>query len=232
LRAGKHVLCEKPVAMNHAEALSMVRAAEDCGRTLGIAYYRRMYPKLRLAKQMIDQGDIGRPVLAELNCHSWFQDEDGRRPWVLDPAMAGGGPLFDIASHRIDILNYLFGEPRRVAALLSNVVHQSRVEDAATVMVDYANGARGVVDVRWHCRIDRDDCRIIGTDGELVLSPLSGPTIAFPGGSAELPRHANLHYPCVENFVDALEGKAELAATGASSAWTDWVTERAVGGKI
>ncbi len=229
LRAGRHVLCEKPVAMNHAEATSMVDTADKCGRTLGIAYYRRMYPKLRRAKKLMDQGAIGRPVLAELNCHSWFQDEDGRRPWVLAPEMSGGGPLFDIASHRIDILNYLFGEPKRVAALLSNVVHhQSRVEDAATVMVDYANGARGVVDVRWHCRVDRDDCRIIGTTGELRLSPLSGPLLEFPGGSVELPCHRNLHYPCVENFVDALEGMAELASTGATSAWTDWVTERAV----
>ncbi len=228
LRSGRHVLCEKPMGMNHAEALSMVRAAEEAGRTLGIAYYRRTYPKLIRARQLIADGAIGQPVLAELNCHSWFQDEDGRRSWLLRPETSGGGPLYDIASHRIDILNWIFGQPRRVAAQLSNVVHRSAVEDSATVLVEYDGGARGIVDVRWHSRQNRDDCRIVGTLGEIRMSPLSGPRIEYPGGAEDLPVHGNVHYPLVENFVDAVEGRAELRATGASSVWTDWVTERAL----
>jgi len=64
LRAGKHVLCEKPMALNYAEALTMQRAAADTGRTLGIAYYRRMYPKVVRAKQLIEEGAIGRAVFA------------------------------------------------------------------------------------------------------------------------------------------------------------------------
>ncbi len=52
--------------------------------------------------------------------------------------MAGGGPLFDIGSHRIDVLNFLFGEPQRVAGQLSNAVHALAVEDCATVMIEYA----------------------------------------------------------------------------------------------
>src|SRR5215472_12895642 len=113
LRAGKHVLCEKPMAMNEAEARTMVRAAEETGKTLGVAYYRRGYPKVQRAKQLIEQGAIGRPVVAELTNHMWF-DGTGSRSWLVEPAKAGGGPLFDIASHRIDVLNYLFGRPMRV----------------------------------------------------------------------------------------------------------------------
>jgi len=228
LRAGKHVLCEKPMAMNHAEALSMQRAAEETGKQLGIAYYRRMYPKVRRARELLAQGVIGRPVLAEINCHSWFEIVDGFRAWVVDPALAGGGPLYDIASHRIDILNLLFGRPMRVAGQLSNIMHKTKVEDSATVLIEYENLTRGIVDVRWHSRTDRDEFRIIGTDGHILLTPLSGPQLTYPGGAEHLPCHANLHYPCVENFVDALEGKAELAATGASSLWTDWVTEKVI----
>src|SRR5579863_9982206 len=56
LRAGRHVLCEKPVAMNYPEALGMADTARETGKTLGIAYYRRMYPKLRRAKKLIEQG--------------------------------------------------------------------------------------------------------------------------------------------------------------------------------
>ena len=227
LRAGKHVLCEKPMAMNEAEARSMVRAAEESGRTLGVAYYRRTYPKLQRAKQLLAAGAIGKPVFAELTSHGWFDEREGSRSWLIDPAKAGGGPLYDIASHRIDVLNFLFGRPQRVSAQLSNAVHHYPVEDNATVMIDYAGGVRGIVDVRWHSKVKRDECRIRGTEGEIDLTPLNGPELIHPGGNENLPPHANLHYPMIENFVDALLGKGSLLSSGASALWTEWVIERA-----
>jgi 1,5-anhydro-D-fructose reductase (1,5-anhydro-D-mannitol-forming) len=230
LRAGKHVLCEKPMAMNEPEARTMLQAAEQSGKTFGVAYYRRTYPKVHRAKQLLAAGAIGKPVLAELTCHGWF-DGTGSRSWLVDPAKAGGGPLFDIASHRIDVLNYWFGQPQQVTGQLSNVVHHYAVEDNATVMIEYAGGVRGVVDVRWNSHVSRDECRIRGTDGEMELSPLNGPDLVLAGASPvmreNLPPHANLHYPLLENFVDAVEGKATLLASGETSYWTDWVTEQA-----
>ena len=232
LRAGKHALCEKPMAMNEAEARSMVQAAGESGRTLGVAYYRRTYPKVHRAKQLLDAGAIGKPVLAELTSHGWFDEKEfkgksGDRSWLIDPAKAGGGPLYDIASHRIDVLNFLFGQPQRVSAHLSNAVHHYGVEDNATVMIDYAGGVRGIVDVRWHSKIKRDECRIRGTEGEIDLTPLNGPELVYPGGRENLPPHANLHYSMIENFVDAVLNKAPLLSSGASSVWTDWVIEQA-----
>ena len=226
LRAGKHVVCEKPMAMNEAEAQSMAQAAERSGKLFGVAYYRRCYPKLQRAKQLLAQGVIGKPVFAELTNHMWF-DGSGKRGWLFDPAKAGGGPLFDVASHRIDVLNYLFGRPQRVTAQLSNAVHHYAVEDNATVMIEYPGEVRGLVDVRWHSKINRDECRIRGTEGEMELSPLNGPDLVYPGGRESLPAHTNFHYPLMENFLDAVEGKAALLSSGASAYWTDWVTERA-----
>jgi 1,5-anhydro-D-fructose reductase (1,5-anhydro-D-mannitol-forming) len=226
LRAGKHVLCEKPMAMNEAGARIMLRAAEESGRTLGVAYYRRCYPKVQRARELIEQGAIGKPVIAELTNHSWF-DGTGSRSWLVDPARAGGGPLFDIASHRIDVLNFLFGKPLRVAGQLSNVVHHYDVEDNATVMIEYDGGVRGVVDVRWHSKVSRDECRIRGTEGEIEMSPLNGPDLIYPGGRENLPSHSNLHYPMIENFVSAVVEGKPLLASGESSFLTDWVTERA-----
>ncbi len=226
LRAGKHVLCEKPMAMSEAEARSMLQVADESRKTFGVAYYRRSYPKVQRARQLLTAGAIGKPVLAELTSHGWF-DGQGSRSWLVDPAKAGGGPLFDIASHRIDVLNFLFGQPLRVTAQLSNVVHHYAVEDNATVMIEYADGVRGVVDVRWHSKVVRDECRIRGTDGEMELSPLNGPDLIYPGAHESLPPHANLHYPMLQNFVDAVEGQALLLSSGASAFWTDWVTERA-----
>jgi predicted dehydrogenase len=227
LESGRHVLCEKPMAMNYAEACEMVRAGRESGRVLGIAYYRRMYPKLGRARELLAAGAIGQPVLAWATAHDWFNNEDGRRPWFLDPALAGGGPLYDTASHRVDVMNYLFGKPAAVTAQRSNAVHQAAVEDNATVLVGYENGVRGVVDVRRHSRVDRDEFRIIGTDGEMDLTPLNGPDLVYPGGREVLPAHANLHYPCIENFVSAVLDGAPLASSGETALSTAWVTEQA-----
>jgi|SRR5580658_153648 1,5-anhydro-D-fructose reductase (1,5-anhydro-D-mannitol-forming) len=227
LRAGKHVLCEKPMAMNQAEARLMVQTAEETGLKFGVSYYRRAYPKVQRAKQLLEAGVIGKPVLAELTCHEWRDEKGSQRSWLIDPAQAGGGPLYDIASHRIDVLNFLFGQPERATGFLSNAVHHYVVEDNATAMIDYAGGVRGIVDVRWHSKIRRDECRIRGTEGEMELSPLNGPELIYPGGRENIPVHANVHTPMIENFVDAVEGKTPLLASGASAFWTDWITERA-----
>jgi len=226
LRLGRHVLCEKPMAMNYTEAKSMVAAAQSAGRTLGVAYYRRTYPKVQRALQLIEQGAIGRPVLASITCHDWFTAEEGRRAWLLEPEKAGGGPLYDIGSHRIDLLNYFFGDPSEVRALLSNAVHPTRVEDNATVVIEYKSKVRGIVDVRWHSRVSRDEFRIIGTEGELDLTPLNGSLLVSPAGREEFPTDSNIHFPCVKNFVDSVLDGVPLLSSGETALWTDWVTQK------
>ena len=229
LRAGKHVLCEKPMALNYAEAERMAAEGRASGRLLGVSYYRRLYPKLIRAKQLIAEGAIGAPVLAEANCHGWLETLQGRE-WLKDPKMSGGGPLFDIASHRIDAMNFLFGKVERACGMLSNAVHRMSVEDSATVVMQFSGGVHGVVDVRWNSRVARDQFRIIGMDGEIGLDPLNGPELRTAGRVEQLPPHANLHYPAVENFVDAvLAGDpARLACPADQGAWTDWVIEQVV----
>ena len=229
LRAGKQVLCEKPMAINMAQAVDMVTAARATGCLLGVAYYRRLYPKVIRAKQLIAEGAIGRPVLAEANSHGWLETLVGRE-WLKDPAIAGGGPLFDTASHRIDAMNFLFGQPKRAAGILSNSVHAMDVEDSATVVMKFDGGVHGVVDVRWNSHIARDQFRIIGTGGEIVLDPLNGPELRIGDRVENLPPHANLHYPAVENFVDAVFTRSpeRLACTGEQALWTDWVIEQVV----
>jgi 1,5-anhydro-D-fructose reductase (1,5-anhydro-D-mannitol-forming) len=229
LKAAKHVLCEKPVAMNYSEASGMVRVADECGKVLGVAYYRRTYRKVQRARELIAQGAIGQPVLAEVNHHSASPAQGSFRSWLLDPKLAGGGPLFDVASHRIDLLNYLFGKPVRATGMLSNAVFQWPIEDNATALIEYESGVRGIVDVRWHSEVVRDEFRIIGTKGEINLDSLSGPELVYPGGTEYLPTHANIHFPMIENFVAAVLDRAPLLSSGESAIWTDWVTERVLG---
>ena len=226
LRAGKHVLCEKPMAMNHAQAERMVAEGRASGRLFGVSYYRRLYPKLIRLKQLIAEGVIGQPVLAEANCHGWLENEE--RGWLRDPALAGGGPLYDIASHRIDVMNFLFGKAERACGVISNAVHRMEVEDSATVVMKFPGGVHGIVDVRWNSRVGRDQFRVIGVDGEIGLDPLNGPELRVAGRVEMLPSHANLHYPLVENFVDAViaNSDARLACPGEQAQWVDWTIEQ------
>jgi predicted dehydrogenase len=93
-------------------------------------------------------------------------------------------------------------------------------------------GVHAVVDVRWNSRIPRDQFRIIGEDGEINLDPLNGPELRVTthGESRveNLQPHANLHYPVVENFVDAVlaNNPTLLACPAEQAAWADWTIER------
>ena len=188
-----------------------------------------MYPQVIRALELIRLKAIGEPVFAEATSHYWFcPGPEDERSWFIDPAMAGGGPLYDIASHRIDLMNYLFGNPMRATAQLSNAVHQYAVEDNATVMVEYNSGVRCIVDVRWHSRVLRDEFRIRGTDGEIEMTPLNSGVLIYPGGKEELPPHENLRYPCVADFVSAVLEGAELRSSGATALATAWVTDEAI----
>ena len=215
LGTGKHVLCEKPVAMNYPEALLLAEAASRAPGFCGVAYYRRLFPGLLDAKQRIARGEIGQPVLAEANCHTWIDEsfKTSSRAWFLNPALAGGGPLYDIASHRIDAFNFLFGQPTHATGMRSNAVHRFDVEDSATVLIEYANKVRGIIDVRWNSRITRDQFRVVGTDGEIDLNPLS----AHAG-------HDNVHYPLIEDFAAAVLENRPPACPVEEAILTDWVT--------
>lgn len=241
LRAGKHVLCEKPVAFDLARAEAMAGAAVETGKLLGIAYYRRLFPKLLKLRELLAAGELGQPVYAEANCHGWQSPEDMAawgRGWLCDAALAGAGPLYDIASHRIDAMNFLFGEPLEAKGMRSNAVHAMGVEDSATVMIRYGGGLHAVVDVRWNSRTNRDQFRVVCTGGEFVLDALSGDllrVIPSVGAARELhlPTHANVHYPVVHDFVNGvLDGTAlnrvKLACNINAAIWTDRVTAQAM----
>jgi predicted dehydrogenase len=106
------------------------------------------------------------------------------------------------------------------------------VEASATVLMQLPGGVHCVVDVRWNSRLPRDQFRIIGEEGEINLDPLNSPELRVNVGGAarveSLPPHANLHYPLVENFVDAMlaNNPRRLACPAEQAAWTDWVIEK------
>ena len=125
-RAGRHVLCEKPLAMNLAEARLMLQVSQEAGKTFGVAYYRRFYPKVQRAKQLLEAGAIGKPVVAELTCHMWLDGSESERNWLIDPAMAGGGAVHHVSSRRASSGR---GDPSRssICANVRTTVSANRV---------------------------------------------------------------------------------------------------------
>ena len=116
--AGKHVLCEKPMAMRVDECQRMVNACRDAGVTLMLAYYRNFYPNIVKMKALMDEGAIGDVVLARVN-HTGFYNPNRHdlSSWRVDPKVSGGGVLMDLGSHRISATSVSDGGHRICARL-------------------------------------------------------------------------------------------------------------------
>jgi len=143
-RAGKHVLCEKPLGLNVAEAEEMVAACRQAGVLLGTALMMRFHSQHQAALKLIREGRLGRPVYARAQLSCWYPPMAGA--WRQDPALGGGGALMDMGGHCLDLLEMFFGPVRRLACLTTRAVHGYAVEDGAAVLLEFANGALGTVD--------------------------------------------------------------------------------------
>ena len=217
--AGKHVLCEKPMAMTAAECDRMIAACRAHGVKLGIAYYRRLYPVIVRVKEIIASGEIGQPVFAQMNAFERFDPApEYPRSWLLDPVMAGGGPMMDFGCHRIEVLVNLFGTVRRTAAVVANVALARGVEDTAAVLLEFEHGPCAAVAVTHAAHARQDTLQVFGTLGSLQVDELNAGRLRIRAGDQERveshPPAANLHRPLVDDFVDAVMRNREPAVTG------------------
>jgi predicted dehydrogenase len=217
--AGKHVLCEKPMAMTAAECDRMIAACRASGVTLGVAYYRRFYPAVHRIKTLVAAGEIGAPVIAQMNAFEWFDPgADHPRGWLLDPARAGGGPMMDFGCHRLEVLVNLFGRVRRTTALTANVVFRREVEDSAAVILHFESGPCATLTVT-HAAADRQDTLdIFGTRGSIRCDNLNAGGLRIVTAAGERvemhPPAANAHLPLLEDFVDAVAAHRAPAVDG------------------
>jgi predicted dehydrogenase len=217
--AGKHVLCEKPMAMDTGECDRMIAACRAAGVTLGIAYYRRFYPIVTRVGQIVESGEIGTPVFAQMTAFEPFNPRPGEpRAWLLDRSQAGGGPMADFGCHRLEVLLHLLGPVRRVTSLVSTVAFQREVEDTAAALLQFERGATGMLAVT-HAAADRQDTfDLFGTRGRIHIASLnSGNMIVTIGGVERAEAHPpapNGHRPLVEDFVDAVRTARAPAVDG------------------
>lgn len=216
---GKHVLCEKPMAMDVRECDRMIAAAHSHGVKLGVAYYRRFYPVVQRVKEIVHSGEIGLPVLAQIEAFEWFDPAaDNPRAWLLQTRLAGGGPMFDFGCHRIEVLLNIFGSINEVRSLVANTVFDREVEDTAAALFRFAGGACAMLAVSHAATEAKDTLNIFGSLGSIrvpVLNQGELQVITKAGERLEtLSPAANLHAPLIENFAHAVLVDREPAVNG------------------
>jgi predicted dehydrogenase len=213
---GKHVLCEKPMALNAAECDRMIHACRSNDVKLGVAYYRHFYPVVRRVKQLIDSGDLGIPVVAQVNAFEWFDPDPGSaRAWLLKKDLSGGGPMFDFGCHRIEVLLDLLGNISDVKSTLANAVFDREVEDVATAMFKFERGTCGTLTVTHAAREPQDTLDLFFTNGSIHIPFLNEGKMKLLTKDGERtethPNHANIHQPMIEDFARAvLENRDSL----------------------
>jgi predicted dehydrogenase len=173
-RAGKHVLCEKPLGMSVEEAAEMIDLCKWMKVKLGCAFMMRFVAQHQEALKLIEQGRLGRPVYARAQLSCWYPPIEGA--WRQDPATGGGGALIDMGGHCIDLLEMFFGKIVKVACFTNNTVHEYESEDSAVATLFFENGALGTVDT-FFCIPDggsRNVLELYGSQGSILAQGTIG----------------------------------------------------------
>src|SRR6266542_5452848 len=217
--AGKHVLCEKPIAMNAGECDRMIAACRANKVKLGVAYYRHFYPVIKRTKEIIQAGEIGVPVLAQINAFESFDPQpDHARYWLLKKDQAGGGPMFDFGCHRIEVLTNIFGSITDVKAITANVLFAREVEDTATALFQCERGTCGVLTVTHAAQEPQDTLDIFGSQGSIHVPVLNEGSMRIVSQHNERteshPAATNWHAPLIQDFVAAVFDDREPAVNG------------------
>jgi predicted dehydrogenase len=193
-KAGKHIFCEKPIALTSDEALKMYEAADEAGVVHYLNHNYRRTPAVVLAKQMIEEGKLGK-IYHWRGCYlqSWLMDPTFPLTWHLQKDIAGSGANGGINSHSVDLARYLVGEIKSVAAMATTFVKERpipegdaggtfaagetgekmgkvTVEDAISMVVEFENGALGSFEATTFAigRLNYNYFEIYGSKGAVI----------------------------------------------------------------
>jgi predicted dehydrogenase len=179
LRAGKHVLVEKPMATSVAEADAMIEASRASGARLMVAHCWRFRAEVIAMRDRIAGGEFGEVVKTRgYGVHANW----GPSGWFTDPALAGGGALVDMGVHAIDTARFLLGDPdpTRVCAAVGTRYAEGRyaVDDDGILLIGWSNGTNSVVESGWwqpHLGGLEADTEVYGTGGYARIWPPEDP---------------------------------------------------------
>lgn len=237
MRAGKPVYVEKPMTRTHAECLEMIKVSEETGVPLFVAYYRRALPLFLRVKEIIDQGILGTPMAVNIRFYKQANGtgfSQGKLPWRVIPEIAGAGLFYDLASHKLDFLDFIFGPVKKVSGQAFNFAGLYPAEDTVSASFQFENGVLGTGS--W-CFVsdpayEEDTIEILGTKGKLWFSCFDPVKLSLKTEKGELaydfeiPEHVGSDL--IQQVVDELRGEGKSPSTGISAARTTWVMEEVV----
>ncbi len=236
LKAGKHVLCEKPMAMNADEAAAMLEAAKESGKLLMIGFVRRFGNDMAMLREFIEAGSLGDLYYSKV---TYLRRHGNPGGWFSDKARSGGGPLIDLGVHVIDFARYAMGNPKPVSVygatfqklgnrpdLKTKVAYTSvdatdhdvcDVEDLAVALVRFDNGAVLNLETSFALNMKEDNrgtMEFFGTKGGAKLNPGLEFTGVQNGYMTNVSLHAEsalsfngLFEKEVDHFIDCIQGK-------------------------
>ncbi len=192
-RAGKHVLCEKPMATTLTDAEAMVAACKEAGVRYATAFDQRFQARHRRLRELVRAGRLGEITAVRVHYACWTPadwsppaTEGVHDNWRVDPARAGGGAFIDLAPHGLDLTQVLLGEPlAETRCLLQRRVFDYPVDDGAALIGRFRSGALLLLNVAYNCPdyFPRRTLELIGTRAMAVARDTMGQT---PGGTLHL----------------------------------------------
>jgi 1,5-anhydro-D-fructose reductase (1,5-anhydro-D-mannitol-forming) len=215
--AGKHVLCEKPMALTTGEAEEMIVACRTVGVTLLIGLQLRFQLVLQAAARTIREGRIG--VVREVTVQR-YAPVGVARGWRHDLAVAGAGAMVDVGVHMVDFVQWILDDKIvRVFALAHPSRNSGRPDDTTTLLLEFERGSQATIRCSREMPIGCNDLQVFGTGGMLATGPLRWVdrhrlTVRVPDGCQEHDYPAeNLYLREIEMFAEELAGIRTSAAT-------------------
>ncbi len=235
--AGKPVYVEKPMARTYEECREMIRVCEEADVPLFVAYYRRCLPNFLKIKQLIEEGAIGEVRLVNIEMYRFVaQDfiENLEDNWRVKPEIAGGGIFYDLASHQLDYLDYIFGPVTKVEGIAANQAGLYEAEDIVSASFEFSNG---VVGTGIWCFTTaelaaKERTYIIGSKGVIHFRYFGNPEVILENERGkqtfklDYPQH--IQQPLIQKIVEELRGIGTSPSTGVSGARTNRVMEQIV----
>jgi predicted dehydrogenase len=236
--AGKPVYVEKPMARTYDECLKMVETCKNAGVPLFVAYYRRRLPNFLKIKELVQDGIIGDIRLVNIKLYKTLHPDivgasENKDNWRIYPEIAGGGYFYDLASHQLDFLDYLFGPVVEAKGLAHNQAGLYPAEDIVSGSFYFRNGVVG--QGTWCFTTSKvsslERTTIIGSKGQISFSYFGDGSVTLETEQKGketipfmLPRHIQL--PLISTIVGDLRGEDECPSTGLTGARTNWVMEK------
>lgn len=235
LQAGKHVFCEKPDAINPAEAVKMAEAAKTSGKTLMVMRNNRYRPVSQFLRSYVEAGHMGDIYTGRCG---WLRRRGipGKGGWFTTKELSGGGPLIDLGVHMIDLAIWIMGNPKPVAVSgsvytkfanseLSDSVHSAfgnkqadgtfDVEDLATGFIRFENGASLQIEFSWASNVETEErfVELRGTKAGFTLRNDDLKLFTEIEGTLcnivpQLPKDGGGHRNNINHFVDVVRGRA------------------------